>query len=143
MHLAHTGIAVLTRAEAMIAHTQEAMAIRNKARLEHPRFNIWEAKPDSTEFKIAHPVEYDGDAAGKLRARQESRDDELASVYSIPKDLALAAKTLVESTDQKPHPAKHAELAENMRSKYASSSNDTNVPESLDTPYGRLCCKLI
>lgn len=104
----------------MIAHAQEAMAIRNKARLEHPRFSIWEAKPDSTELKIAHPIEYDGDSAGKLRACQESRDDELASAYHIPKDLALAAKTLVESTDQQPHPRKHAELAENMRSKYAA-----------------------
>ncbi|KAK1466641.1 hypothetical protein CCUS01_07251 [Colletotrichum cuscutae] len=86
-----------------------ALKLLNKARVENPHFN----NQNNSSAEISAPN------------------------FSISPELAEAAKVLAESTPQVPK-GNHSEVAKAIREKYVHKTNDTNTPESLKTPEGRL-----
>jgi hypothetical protein len=124
----------------MIRKALAALSVINKARVEHPDFNKEEFDQKPGPVDIAPPLDYRAGAAinGTLNKRSTnsslSRQDIL---YSIPTELAEAAKFLAESTAQVPS-GEHEDVAREYRQKYALKTNDTNIPVSLTTPEGLL-----
>lgn len=124
----------------MVRNALAALSVINKARVENPDFNKETFDQSPGPVDIAPPLDYSAGATinGTLNKRSTnsslSRQDIL---YSIPLELAEAAKYLAESTSQIPK-GNHEDVALEFRQKYALKTNDTNIPASLDTPEGLL-----
>lgn len=124
----------------MIRNALAALSVINKARVENPDFNKETFDQNPGPVDIAPPLDYRAGAAinGTLNKRSTnsslSRQDIL---YSIPVELAEAAKYLAESTAQSPK-GDHEDVALEYRHKYALKTNDTNAPTSLTIPEGLL-----
>lgn len=126
--------------EEMVLNALAALSVINKVRVENPDFNKEEFDPTPGTVDIAPPLDYRAGAAinGSLIKRSTnsslSRQDIL---YSIPTELAAAAKSVAESTAQVPT-GDHEDVAAKYRQKYALKTNDTNTPDSLAKPEGLL-----
>lgn len=121
------------------------MKVANKARIEKPSFNKNEfASKAELEAKAEPAAPLDLSLAnstsnsGSVTRRTQSDSDAKAALpYTIPKNIAQAAKKLAESHPQTPK-GDHAEVAARIRAKYSSKNNDTNAPEPEKRPEGRL-----
>jgi len=125
--------------EELVAQALQSLVLRNKARLENPKFNKLEIAQLSEDPKLAPPLEYQG-SNDTLTKRQSNNSTGLASdnsAYTIPAELAEAARIVAESTPQVPT-GDHGDVAAQIRQKYTSNNNDTNIPASRGAPEGRL-----
>ncbi|KXG46668.1 Pectin lyase fold/virulence factor [Penicillium griseofulvum] len=124
---------IVKQALAVLAHV-------NRERVEYPNFNKNEFQNTSsvlTKVSSAQPLDYSADALknATLKAR-DSSEQTGNSAYTIPDKLAAAARTLAESTPQKPQ-GDHSQVATQMRAKYRTKGNDTNTPhQALIRPDG-------
>lgn len=119
-----------------------ALKLLNKARVENPHFNKYEFHSGSKTPRLAPaldaPAVISNDTTLRRRQNQDNSSAEISAPnFSISPELAEAAKVLAESTPQVPK-GNHSEVAKAIREKYAHKTNDTNTPESLRTPEGRL-----
>ncbi|KAI3538503.1 hypothetical protein CSPX01_09431 [Colletotrichum filicis] len=119
-----------------------ALKLLNKARVENPHFNKYEfhsgSKTPSLAPALDAPAVISNDTTLRRRQSQNNSSAEISAPnFSISPELAEAAKVLAESTPQVPK-GNHSEVAKAIREKYAHKTNDTNTPESLKTPEGRL-----
>jgi hypothetical protein len=125
--------ASLSGPEEIVRRALAALSVVNKARVEHPIFNKkeFEKTPGATE--VAPPLDY----GNTTLSRRSSNGTSGVVLYSIPAELADAARLLAEATDQLPK-GNHSDVALAIRKRFARRLNDTNVPETLDTPEGLL-----
>lgn len=119
--------------EKLLAQAFAAMKEANKARVENPTFNKNKLSETSEPSKMAPALKYHNSSTN-LDSRSS---EELASTYSTPSELKEAARRVAESTDQTPK-GNHSEVASAIRKKYRHNTNDTNTPEPLKAPYGKL-----
>ncbi|KAH7329285.1 LysM domain protein [Stachybotrys elegans] len=106
----------------------------NKARVENPRFNKNKLS-DNGPVNAAPPLG-EQNRSRAVEARSSS-PEELASPYSVPSEIKEAAMLLAESIDQSPQ-GNHSLVAAAMVEKYRKTTSDTNDPEPLQAPYGKL-----
>jgi hypothetical protein len=121
----------------------KALSVINKLRIENINFNNYTLDDNiknSEERESAPPLDYSKDTVAKLSASvanaspsgspKNKRDTttKKSFAYTIPKDLAEAARELAESSPPSPSTGEEAELAAKVRAKYGSKSNDTNRP---------------
>jgi hypothetical protein len=129
--------------EDLVAQALRVLAGRNKARVENPKFNKLEVVTLDKEPELAPPIFIDNTLNGTVLRRQASNETSpvngtsASDAYSIPPELAEAARQLAEASPQTPE-GNQADVAATTRAKYAPSTNDTNVPQSLKTPEGKL-----
>jgi hypothetical protein len=122
-------------AESIVQMALVAVRERNRARLEHPKFNKEEFAPGPPTPELAPPLQYHDNST---LARRNLSSSEPSSAYTIPPEVVAAAKEVAESTDQTPL-GDHESLAAAARDKYQDKSvNDTNSPEPQGTPEGKL-----
>jgi hypothetical protein len=131
----------------------------NKLRYENIQYNRYELADSSLvsgERVTAAPLDYSPENVQKLSSmaasfKGESVDDSSRKrdsstspdsqsfAYSIPPDLAEAARILAESAPPSPSTGKESALAAKMQAKYGLKGNDTNVAsQSLRGPDGLL-----
>jgi hypothetical protein len=113
-----------------------SLAKRNAARVENPKFNKLEFRQyGDVSPSLAPPLDYaDGSVNSTslrpkrsvLRRRNETLE-ETRMGYTIPPELAEAARIIAEATPQEPK-GNHSEVAAAIRAKYAPNISDTNVP---------------
>ncbi|KAL4875747.1 pectate lyase superfamily protein-domain-containing protein [Aspergillus karnatakaensis] len=119
--------------ETMIKNALAVLAHVNKERVEHPNFNEYTSrKPNQVQVPSATvtPLPYSADAAehAHLRSRDESSGPRRGSnAYSIPPELAAAARVVAETTDNTPS-GNHSDVAAMMRLKYGEGKRHTNTP---------------
>ncbi|KAM0188779.1 hypothetical protein ACHAPI_010388 [Fusarium lateritium] len=128
-------------AQALVEQALKVLAVVNKDRIENPVFNENKRENPDEEYKPAPLLDYETDPqeirASRIARRGESNSTVLGS-YRIPKELAEAAAIVAESTPQKPK-GDHEDVAARIRKKYTPAFlNDTNTPEELQAPEGRL-----
>ncbi|GME48353.1 hypothetical protein CDV56_101071 [Neofusicoccum parvum] len=136
----------------MIKQALAALAIVNKARVENPKFNRHEFQDDDAAAaarESAPPLDYRAGAAinatslARRQAEAGAADPvtnssaAVARSYSIPPELAEAARVLAEAAPPKPS-GNHSDVARAIRERYALPANDTNAPEPLRRPEGLL-----
>jgi hypothetical protein len=119
----------ISDAESAVEKALAALAEINKARVEHPSFNKYEMVEDS-DLSLAGPLDYSSNST-------KAKRDTGAAPYVIPSELQDAARTVAESKPQKPS-GDHAQVAARIKAKYDHKNNDTNSPDPLDRPDGRL-----
>ncbi|KAG8355429.1 hypothetical protein FVEN_g6630 [Fusarium venenatum] len=119
----------ISDAESAVEKALAALAEINKARVDHPSFNKYEMVEDS-DLSLAGPLDYSSNST-------KAKRDTGAAPYVIPSELQDAARTLAESKPQKPS-GDHAQVAARIKAKYDHKNNDTNSPDPLDRPDGRL-----
>lgn len=128
-------------AQALVEQALKALAVVNKDRVENPVFNENKREDPDEEYKPAPLLDYEADPKEISKARISRRDDSNSTVqgsYRIPKELAEAAAMVAESTPQKPK-GDHEDVAARIRKKYTPKFlNDTNTPDELKAPEGRL-----
>jgi hypothetical protein len=128
-------------AQALVKQALKVIAVVNKDRVENPVFNENEREDPDEEYKPAPLLDYEadpGDISTSRIARRDERNSTVLGSYRIPKELAEAAAIVAESTPQKPK-GDHEDVAARIRKKYTPSSlNDTNAPEELQAPEGKL-----
>ncbi|CAF3635715.1 unnamed protein product [Fusarium graminearum] len=128
-------------AQALVEQALKVLAVVNKDRIENPVFNDNKREEPDEENKPAPLLDYEADPKEITPSRLASRDDENSTVqgsYRIPKELAEAAAKVAESTPQKPK-GDHEDVAARIRKKYTPTFlNDTNTPDELQAPEGRL-----
>jgi hypothetical protein len=131
-----TGNVTVKDPQQLIQHALAALAVVNKARIENPYFNIYEFNSNISvsSGNTAAPLDVSlgslqNSTTKKARdaASNSSAKNTLRKSYSIPLELAEAARVLAESTPQTPT-GNQPEVATNIRKKYASKVNDTNQP---------------
>jgi hypothetical protein len=115
--------------EEIVRNALAALSVVNKARVEHPLFNRIEFEDAPSVRGAAPPLEY-----GNVTLSKRSSD---VLLYTIPTELANAARALAEATEQQ-STGNHPEVAAAIRKKYANKLNDTNAPEPLGKPEGLL-----
>lgn len=125
-------------AAALVAAGLEALAVRNKLRLENPRFNKYEIASQEVLQGADAPSLLDYiDTSVPLNVTRRQLDNSTASVsvapgpdgsykYTIPSELIEAAKVVAESTPQSVSKGNQSEVAAQIRQKYALRVNDTN-----------------
>ncbi|KAM0313289.1 hypothetical protein ACHAPQ_012073, partial [Fusarium lateritium] len=128
-------------AQALVEQALKVLAVVNKDRIENPVFNENKREDPDEEYKPAPLLDYETDPqeipTSRIARRDESNSTVLGS-YRIPKELAEAAAIVAESTTQKPK-GDHEDVAARIRKKYTPAFlNDTNTPEELQAPEGRL-----
>lgn len=123
---------IVQQALAVLAHV-------NRERVEYPNFNKNEfqsASSGSEKASTAQPLDYSADALEKASLKRRDSEQTGNTAYTIPDELAAAARTLAESTPQKPQ-GDHSQVATRMRTKYRAKGNDTNTPrQALIRPDG-------
>jgi hypothetical protein len=129
-----------TNAESLVQNALKALAVMNKGRLEHAQLNKYEFQNASTikEAAIpAPPLDYtdvisnSSSSATKLRRNTNGTTTGNATnnfAYTIPSELAEAAKILAESTPPTPSTGNHSLVAAQIQEKYRLRVNDTNMP---------------
>lgn len=126
-------------AQSIVRQALRILAAINKDRIDHPVFNKAEYEDIDTQGQPAEPLDYEADPES-LRRRLSSRsdDDSSSTSYSIPPELAEAARIVAESTPQQPQ-GDHDDVAATVRNKYARKDlNDTNTPREQLAPEGLL-----
>ena len=138
-----------TAAEALVAAAFEAMAVRNKLRLENPMFNKYEMAPEGSTARVAKvdaevpslldsvDVSLNSTAArkrqlgkggnGTLTPEDIEPGPNGSYKYSVPQELIDAARIVAESTPQYVSKGNHSEVAAQMRDKYSLRVNNTNA----------------
>lgn len=147
-------------AEELVAMAIAAMRVANKARIEKPSFNKNEFASQEQLAASKEPAPLlkldvaDGDSTStyndagddddqrkpsSLSMLRRHKNDTLgaAAPYTVPTQLAAAARKVAESTTQSPQ-GDHAHVAAAMRTKYTNANNDTNTPPQEKRPEGRL-----
>ncbi|KAA8650192.1 uncharacterized protein ATNIH1004_002873 [Aspergillus tanneri] len=133
-----------------VSKALEALAVVNKLRLENVKYNNYTlADPDQiTGERInAPPLDYSNESVSKLSSTAQLRsrdalysltgDSRKSFAYTIPADLAEAARILAESAPPTPSTGEEAALAVEVHAKYRSKTNDTNrPPQKLKEPNG-------
>ncbi|KID94680.1 LysM domain protein, partial [Metarhizium majus ARSEF 297] len=121
----------------LVKHALATAALRNKARVENPMFNKPELDPKAKQPSLAPPLTYLGGNRTQVDKRDGIEANSTSAGYSIPRELAEAAKFVAESSPQVPT-GDHEEVANRLRHKYKLKVNDTNAPTRLQTPEGLL-----
>ncbi|CAG8407763.1 unnamed protein product [Penicillium salamii] len=124
-----------------VSEALKGLAVVNKLRVENVKFNnyaIADSKQVTGEKINGPPLDYSTGTVSRLASLQnsskietkEKREDSSSSslAYTIPKDLADAARVLAESVPPTPSTGEEELLAAKMHAKYRSKSNDTNRP---------------
>ncbi|KAJ4156154.1 hypothetical protein LMH87_001367 [Akanthomyces muscarius] len=141
--LANATLPANNSAAALISQALRTLEKINLARFESPVFNKYEFKLQEEDAagssKLAQPLRYLPDEKHAVRRSNITSDGtQNVTSYTIPDELRQAARDLAESTAQVPS-GDHEQIAREMREKYSSGmTNDTEVPQSLDAPEGRL-----
>jgi hypothetical protein len=124
---AHDPATMVKNALAVLAHV-------NKDRTENPNFNkhTFEGSGAKKETKAtSHPLDYSSKAAesAKLRRRDSNTTSSTGNqAYSIPPELAKAARIVAESTPNKPT-GNQGQVAAQIRQKYGKGRRDSNTPK--------------
>ncbi|KAL5042121.1 hypothetical protein BDW71DRAFT_217250 [Aspergillus fruticulosus] len=117
----------------MVKNALAVLARVNRERVENPNFNQYIVKsPDQTEApeSAATPLEYSAQAAESARLEQRdaaSTPTRGNRAYSIPAELAKAAKLVAESADNTPS-GNQSDVAAAVRQKYGKGKRTTNTP---------------
>lgn len=145
----------ITHSEAMIKQALAALSEVNKLKIEQPLFNKYEFLSESdlaSKGQLAQPLDYTGSSVMNTSQDANAKREEVSPLtspssspsrlppsktYTIPPELAEAARIVAEFKPQRPN-GNHSEVAERMREKYNLKANDTNRPEKLKRPEGRL-----
>jgi hypothetical protein len=135
-----------TAAVQKVSEALEALSVINKLRIDNINFNNYildDTAKGSERREFAPPLDYSKDAVAKLSvsvantSRSGSptkRRDKISTAtkksfaYTIPEDLAEAARVLAESSPPSPSTGEEAALSAQVRAKYGTKSNDTNRP---------------
>ncbi|KAK2750071.1 hypothetical protein FQN57_004563 [Myotisia sp. PD_48] len=131
-----SALAAVQRAHAVLASV-------NQERVQHPNFNIYSQKAASAAADDARagagagaapPLDYSEEAVQNLSAQKSRRSptQQGTPAYSIPPELAEAARIVAENTPQIPV-GNHSQVASYAREKYSSRGNDTNTPRQVLT----------
>src|SRR5262249_9227502 len=127
----------------LIKNAHLALSYINKLRVEQPTLNKYELA-DASELEaqgLANALDINnyGPNSTLLQRRDNSTDAENAkpSPYSIPPELAEAARIVAEASAQLPT-GNHSDVAAAIVAKYQHHSNDTNKPDPLQVPGGLL-----
>jgi hypothetical protein len=123
-------------ASAMILRAHSAMAIANKLRLDNVQYNSFSFTNSSTRQKattLAPPLDYNN--TNVLNGTLIRRDNINAThhgnttsfSYTIPPELAEAARIVAQASPPAPSSSDHAEVATAIRAKYQRKVNDTNA----------------
>ncbi|EGX89976.1 LysM domain protein [Cordyceps militaris CM01] len=130
-------------AAALVQKALRVLAAVNKERVERPVFNDnTRQDPSAEDSKPAPLLDYNADPAS-IAARSHVRRSGNATTttsgsYRIPQELAEAAAAVAESSPQVPE-GDHEAVAACIRQKYTPGAlRDTNTPEELQAPEGRL-----
>lgn len=133
----------LSSAEELVQQALVAAAARNKARFENPKFNTPELDLETSTPTLADPLLFSG-SNDTLALKRDNVDSQNASDinassagYSIPPELAEAAKIVAEATPQIPK-GDHEQVSRELLDKYGEEGNDTNTPPHYKTPEGLL-----
>ncbi|KAL6229037.1 pectate lyase superfamily protein-domain-containing protein [Aspergillus navahoensis] len=120
-------------AASMVRNALAVLARVNRERVENPNFNQYIVKsPHQTEApeSAATPLEYSAQAAKSARLEQRDTTTRGNRAYSIPTELARAAKLVAESTDNTPS-GNQSDVAAAIRQKYGKGKRTTNTPEQI------------
>ncbi|KAF3492429.1 LysM domain-containing protein [Arthroderma uncinatum] len=136
------GNLVSNDAEKLIQRVKDALRVVNKGRIDNPHFNKYEFKPVSAALKTSryqdlpslftladaifdkNPSHYaltDRSAASKAIAAKDF-------AYSVPQELAEAAKLVAESSPPSRLSNEPSQVAARVQEKYKLQVNDTNTP---------------
>jgi hypothetical protein len=124
-----------TLAAKMIAQAHEAMAVANRLRLENIQYNRYEflnstsAQRSSTP---APPLDYTAVTSNRTVYQRNnhansSYTNSTSYSYTIPRELAEAARIVAEASPPAPSDSNYAEVAANIKLKYRRTVNDTNA----------------
>lgn len=131
-----TSTANLTSAEILVSQGLAAVAIANKLRYENAQFNTNEFRNTSSILegrKSAPPLNYTGtdqhtDSQRRSQITSSGNSSTSTSyVYSIPPQLAEAARIVAELHPPPPSNGNHSKVASELKLKYSLDLNDTNV----------------
>lgn len=138
-----SGNSSFSNAEALVKQALLVAAARNAARSKNPKFNNPELDLEATTPNLADPLLYSG-GNGTLESKRDNFESKNASDsnsasdgYSIPSELAEAARIVAESTSQVPE-GNHEQVAKELLAKYEVDGNDINTPPHYKTPEGLL-----
>jgi hypothetical protein len=134
-HRGNRANGTLSDAEAILKSAHQAMAVMNKGRVSNPQYNTYELQPDpeSTEFELAQVLDYRNGSSidtTKLRRRQDNGTAAQAAqfTYSIPAELAEAARIVAEANPE-PLPGDYGiDIAAEIGQYRPRTNNDTNTP---------------
>ncbi|KAI2907774.1 CAZyme family GH55 [Aspergillus niger] len=124
----------LSEAELMVEKAQEALAVMNEGRLAHPQFNQYSFKAGAStvQAEAAPALNYEDASthnAAKNATKRSGRKGDQTYTYSIPPELAEAARLVAEASPQ-PVPTDYGVDISLVVSKYRKyDNNDTNVPK--------------
>lgn len=142
------GTLTVEQAREIIAKAQLAMEIANELKLQHPVFNTYEFGNTSTsEVILAPPLDYESvtnDTLSRKRSRVRRSLNETtntnsteAYTYSIPAELALAARIVAEAEPGSPSDENQSGIAAEIKARYALKSPDTRkMPQAILRPNG-------
>ncbi|XP_014555283.1 carbohydrate-binding module family 50 protein [Bipolaris victoriae FI3] len=128
----------------LVAAALDALAVRNRLRLDNPRFNSYEVLPadipsankptdDNTVPSILDFVDVASNSTLRKRALNstgpisEEANPDGGYKYSVPAELVEAARILAESTPQHVSTGNQSDVASKIKAKYALKVNDTNA----------------
>ncbi|RLL97668.1 hypothetical protein CFD26_105896 [Aspergillus turcosus] len=117
----------------MVKNALAVLAQVNKDRVQNPNFNQYaleEPQPIKESFATAPPLDYSPEAvenARLLKREAPSTTTRGNKAYSIPPELARAAKIVAESVDNTPS-GNHSDVAADIRRKYGQGKRHTNNP---------------
>jgi hypothetical protein len=131
-------------AAALVAAALDALAVRNRLRLDNPRFNSYEVLPadipsanrptdDNTVPSILDFVDVASNSTLGKRALNstgpisEEANPDGGYKYSVPAEIVEAARILAESTPQHVSTGNQSDVASKIKAKYALKVNDTNA----------------
>jgi hypothetical protein len=131
-------------AAALVAAALDALAVRNRLRLDNPRFNTYEVLPadipsankptgDNIVPSILEFADVASNSTLTKRALNstgpisEEANPDGGYKYSVPAELVEAARILAESTPQHVSTGNQSDVASKIKAKYALKVNDTNA----------------
>lgn len=108
------------------------MAVANKLRLENVQYNTYKFLNSTTINQMTHPappLDYNHNTTLQKRntANATVSSNSTSFSYTIPSELAEAARVLAEASPPAPSASNHAEVAAKIRTKYKRRVNDTNA----------------
>jgi hypothetical protein len=145
-----TGNMTLEAARQLLAQGQAAMVRANTLILENPRSNSYQVK-NSTELEKtrepAPPLDYSNSTVPAFRRRQYNgngtayggNSSSSTLSYTIPPELAEAARIVAEASHATPDRDSYASIVESLKSRFKPENNDTvAMPPLLKHPSGLL-----
>lgn len=125
-----------SEADELVKKALAALATQNVARMKYPNFNKNEFNYEVSQSEPAPPLQYKDDETTLLRRGDDTATTSAAS-YSIPTELAQAARVLAEANPPQPQ-GNHSDVSSSIRQKYSRAGNTTNTPMPLTAPDGLL-----